>query len=178
MKGIIVAILFIGAGVGVRQYAFPAVTHIKELRTQLTDMESLEEKAIGAEKQREEAVARLNSISESNLVQLDLILPERPPTEDLYVYFELIGRQAGFAKIDSIKVNDTSAVSRGATQVAQGRKALLFEVAVSGKFSNIRRFVEALEKNARLSNVRSLDVIYVPQKDYTAKIQGNLYYVD
>ena len=178
MKGIISAILFIGAAVAVRQYAFPAVTHIKDLRAQLAEMESLERRAVGAESEREKAITRLQSISESNLAQLDLILPERPPTEDLYVFFDLIARQSGFAQVDSVKVGDASSSRSGEAAAVPGRKALTFDISVSGTYANIRRLIEALEKNARLADVRALDITANAAKGYSAKIQGSFYYVD
>lgn len=177
MKGIIAILLLAGAAFGVRQYAFPAVTNINKFRAQLAEMEDIERRAVEAEEERDKAIDRLRSIGESNIAQLDLLLPERPQSEELYVFFDVIAKQAGM-KLDSIKTADAVARASNSSQSVPGKKSLSFDLSVSGTYSSLRTFLDTLERNTRLSDVRSLDITTNAKKEFTLKVQGNVYYAN
>ncbi len=173
MKGIIAIVLLAGAIVAVQQFALPTVTRVQELRRELAEIEEIERKVADVEGRRKEALERRKSISDSDLAQLNMILPEKISTEELYVFFDIITRQAG-VNMDSINVGEASLSSED----VRGKKVLQYELAISGTYRNIRTFLENLEKNARLSEVRSLDITRGTGEEYMATIHSNLYYAD
>jgi len=177
MKGIISLMLLVGAAIGIQQFAFPAITKIQEDRAQLTDMEDLERQAIQAVGERDKAIARLKE-AEEYIPRLNLILPEKPAEEDLYVFFDTVVRQAGFSRIDSIRVAEVSAKKVGDTTGTANKKTLAFELSVTGSYHIVRELLTILEKSARLSDVRAIDMTLDAKKGYIAKIQGNVYYAN
>ncbi|KKU53328.1 MAG: hypothetical protein A3G60_03385 [Candidatus Ryanbacteria bacterium RIFCSPLOWO2_12_FULL_47_9c] len=174
MKGLVTFIIFIVAVVAVYQFALPAYTRIQESRRELGLIDEIERKFRDAEKEREDTLKRLNSISDENLARLDLLLPSEPLPEELYVFFNTVVGNSGMnlsklvvAESEKQKKQDTGAFSK---------HTLSFELEINGSYQSLRKLLDLIENNIRLMDVDKISIARNKNGAYGVLLGGIMYY--
>lgn len=176
MKGIIVIFLFVGALMGVQFYAFPLIADVRQQWSDIAEMQKILEDAERTKEDRIKYLDRLSNIDEDDLRKLEILVPNKVASEDLYVFLNDIVKTANL-EAESLNIADVG----GKANDKGAQKALNFDLEVVGPYSNMRNLLTSMEKSLRLMDVESLSInrsssADKPKSFYTLVVKGKFYY--
>jgi|GEM_PF-3588274 len=176
MKGIIVIFLFVGALMGVQFFAFPLITDVRQQWSDIAEMQKILEDAERTKEDRVEFLDRLSNIDGDDLRKLEILVPNRVASEDLYVFLNDLVKTAN---LEAKTINIADIGGKAGDKSAQ--KALNFDMEVVGPYNNMRNLLTSMEMSLRLMDIESLVInrssdSTQPKSFYTLAIKGKFYY--
>jgi len=157
---IIVSIVSIAAFVLVVQ---PQYGEIKEMQTKDAELQTVLDNARRLQSLRDSLLEKRKSISESDIRRLEKLIPESADNVKLILEFQQVANRSNL----SIQAASATKSEDGEDQEADQQfdvetndyGVITLDFTLEGEYSNFVSFLEEIEKNLRITDVRTLSIV-------------------
>jgi len=158
-------LLIIGALVVLFRFVFPAYKEIQNLRGKLFAEKRVLSEQKNALQQIQKLSREYKGIRKIEK-ELSLILPLEPNLPECLNQYHEIAKGSG-VEIQSLSLNKLG-IEKPASTLTKGLGKIRFKLKILGFYNNVKKFIETLETNARISDIYSFKI-------EPTTIKGNLY---
>ncbi len=164
MTSNIIAVLFVIASVGLYfGYTSDAITHIKDLRSQVTSQDVAFDHTRQITKKKQELIEKRNSISADDQARLSHLIPDSVDTVRLISEVNRIAAQNGVeVKSLDIKGGDASRAGKPIGPDDSPVGAVQIDLAVNSTYPRFFNLMNDLERSLRIMDITSVNVVAAP----------------
>ncbi len=156
MRTILSIILILAAVGGFVGFVMPTYNEAREIKQQKDKYEEVLANARLLAEKRDSLLEIYNSIDPSDLERLERMLPDNPDNVKLILEIDALARSQGLT-LQNVKIGQPEE-QRNRTAVAD-IGTLTLDFSTSGPYPGYVNFINALEKNLRIMNVRKISFI-------------------
>ncbi|MFT7328337.1 MAG: Tfp pilus assembly protein PilO [Crocinitomicaceae bacterium] len=137
----------------------PQYTEIKEMQKKETDLEDVLDNARKLQSLRDSLLEKRNEISETDITRLEKLIPESADNVKLILEFEQI------ADRHDLQIEAASTVKEEEGEQTQSFDiekndygTITLDFTINGGYTNFISFLKDIEKNLRITDIRSLNI--------------------
>lgn len=177
MRQIIVAVIFIGAAIGVFWgWTMPMLDQMQALQKDIADLNGVMSRFYDLRQIKNDLTTTYNSISSTDYAQLNQIAPHTIQEGDLIVEFENLAAANGMV----LKRIDIKPVAKEEKSVQLATKdsaeSISVELVVDGSYGALKAFLRQVEGSLRVIDVKTLSFVAGDKDFYEFNITAEAYF--
>lgn len=137
----------------------PQYTEIQEMRKTETELERVLDNARRLQSLRDDLIEKRQSIANTDIRRLEKLIPESAENVKLILEFEQISNRNSLAIQAASAVRDQEDDSQQSFDVETNDYGVItLDFSLQGTYNNFISFLEDIEKNLRITDIRSLNI--------------------
>lgn len=158
-------------------YIVPTYTDAQTIGKQKTEYLDLLANARLLVEKRDQLLQKYNSISPSDIVKLEKMLPANPDNVKLILEIDALAKIQGLV-LQNVKIQDAAETEAGknpktAARINPDIGTLTLDFTTSGSYTAYVNFIQSLERNLRIMNLKKISFI-APEDKNTYQYQTSV----